>query len=376
MIKTQVVDNKALLKKFIDSPYELYKNVPNYVPELRIMQKEVLDRRKNKFFRHAEAEYFVATDENGKTTGRIAAIINRNYQKHWNENYGFFGFFECIDNEDVAGALFDAATGWLKEKGMDGVYGPENPSTNDTCGTLIDGFDTPPYIMMVHNMPYYDKLISGYGFEKKMDLYSYQLNINEFSTKFLRLSEKIEQRLENRGIIIRNVNFKNIKEETAKLRSIYNRAWSKNWGFIPMDEDEFSDLVKELKMVTLPELVFIAEDKGKAVAFIALLPDLNERLIQIRNGRLLPFNFLKLLNFKKKVKRVRVLTLGIIDGYRNSGIDAVMYSKCYEVTKSIGYKEAEASWILENNDMMNRILINTNAKVYKKYRIYGMSFGK
>jgi len=274
----------------------------------------------------------------------------------------------------VANVLFDAAINWLKNKGMDGVYGPENPSTNDTCGTLVDGFDTPPYIMMVHNMEYYDKLIKAYGFDKRMDLYSYQLKVDNFSTKFLQLSSKIEERLNKRGITIRTANFKNIVEETKKLRLIYNKAWEKNWGFIPMDEDEFEGLVKELKMVTLNELVFIAEDHGEPVAFIALLPNLNEKLITIRNGRLFPFNFLKLIGFQKKVKKVRILTLGIIDGYRNSGIDAVMYSKCYENSKRLGYVEAEASWILENNQMMNRILVNTNATVYKQYRIYGYDF--
>ena len=374
MININTVNSKKLMKHFIDFPYVLYKNEKNYVPDLRIMQKETLDRKKNKFFNHAEAEYFLATDEAGKTVGRIAAIINHNYQKHWNENYGFFGFFESVDNQEVANVLFDAAINWLKNKGMDGVYGPENPSTNDTCGTLVDGFDTPPYIMMVHNMEYYDKLIKAYGFDKRMDLYSYQLKVDNFSTKFLQLSSKIEERLNKRGITIRTANFKNIVEETKKLRLIYNKAWEKNWGFIPMDEDEFEGLVKELKMVTLNELVFIAEDHGEPVAFIALLPNLNEKLITIRNGRLFPFNFLKLIGFQKKVKKVRILTLGIIDGYRNSGIDAVMYSKCYENSKRLGYVEAEASWILENNQMMNRILVNTNATVYKQYRIYGYDF--
>jgi len=374
MVKIHIITDKKLLKQFIDFPYKLYKDEKNYVPDLRIMQKETLDRKKNKFFNHAEAEYFIATDETGKTVGRIAAIVNHNYQKHWKENYGFFGFFESIDNQQVTNALFDAAINWLKEKGMEGVYGPENPSTNDTCGTLIDGFDTPPYIMMVHNMKYYDKLISGYGFEKRMDLFSYQLKVDDFSTRFLKLSASIESRLAKRGITIRTANFKNIVEETKKLRLIYNKAWEKNWGFIPMDEDEFKELVKELKMATLNDLVFIAEDHGEPVAFIALLPNLNEKLITIRNGRLLPFNFLKLIGFQKKVKKVRVLTLGIIDGYRNSGIDAVLYSKCYEISKRLGYEEAEASWILENNQMMNRILVNTNAKVYKQYRIYGYDF--
>ncbi len=370
------VSTKKELKRFIDFPYKLYENDSLYVPDLRIMQKEVLDRKKNKFFKHAKAAYFIATGEKGDIQGRIAAIVNNNYQKHWHENYGFFGFFECIDNQDTANLLFDKAISWLKDQGMEGVYGPENPSTNDTCGTLIDGFDTPPYVMMVHNKSYYDKLISTYGFEKKMDLFSYKLNISDFSPKFLRVAEKIENRLNKRGITIRPVNFKDLEGETKKLQSIYNKAWEKNWGFIPMDLEEFSELVKELKMVTLKELVFIAEDQGKAVAFIALLPNLNEKLITIRNGKLLPFNFIKLLGFQKKVKSVRVLTLGIIDGYRNSGIDTVMYSKCFKSTNKLGYIEAEASWILENNAMMNRILVNTNAKVYKQYRIYGYSFQK
>lgn len=372
MIKIEKVDSKKQLNQFIDLTYSLYKNEANYAPELRIMQKDILNKKKNHFFRHAEAEYFIAKGENNMVVGRIAAIKNDNHLKLEFDRYGFFGFFESIDNQEVANALFDAATKWLRSKGLEGVYGPMNPSTNDTCGTLIEGFDTPPYIMMVHNMPYYDMLISTYGFEQRMDLFSYKIKIEEFSMKFIKLATQIEDRLNQSGIKIRPINFKKIKEETEKLRLIYNQAWSKNWGFIPMDDDEFSSLVKELKMVTLPELVYIAEDHGKPVAFIALLPNLNEKLIQIRNGRLLPFNFTKILGFQKKVKSVRVLTLGIIDGYRNTGIDAVLYNRCFEATQKLGYVEAEASWILENNQMMNRILVNTNAKVYKRYRIYGL----
>lgn len=368
------VKSKAEMKKFIGLPYKLYKNTPNYVPDLRIMQKETLNKKKNPFFNHADAAYFIAIDEKGNVEGRIAAIKNDNYKKHWGEDYGFFGFFECVDKQEVAHLLFEAAKKWLKEQNVIGIYGPMNPSTNDTCGTLIDGFDTPPYVMMVHNLEYYDKLIANEGFFKRMDLYSYLLKVDQFSTRFLEVSEKIEERLYKRGIVIRKVNFKNLVEETQKLRDIYNKAWEKNWGFIPMEDSEFEALVKELKMVTLEDLVYIAEDHGKAVAFIALLPNLNEKLIEIRDGRLLPFNFAKIIGFQKKVKSVRVLTLGIVDGYRNSGIDGVLYSKCYKASKALGYVEAEASWILENNTMMNRILVNTNAKVYKKYRIYEHKF--
>lgn len=373
MINIETVITKKQLSRFIGFTYDLYKNEKNYVPELRVMQKDILNRKKNFFFIHAEAEYFIATKDD-KVVGRIAAIKNENHLKLGFDKYGFFGFFECIDNQEIANALFDKAINWLKSKGLEGVYGPMNPSTNDTCGTLIDGFDTPPYIMMVHNMPYYEKLIDNYGFKQRMDLFSYKLAINNFSPKFLNLASKIEERLIQNNIKIRQVKFKNIEEETAKLRAIYNQAWSKNWGFIPMDNEEFGALVRELKMVTLEELVYIAEENDKPVAFIALLPNLNEKLISIRNGKLFPFNFFKIIGFQKKVKSVRVLTLGIIDGYRNTGIDAVLYKKCYEATTKLGYIEAEASWILENNQMMNRILLNTNAKVYKKYRIYSLDF--
>jgi hypothetical protein len=375
MVNIEIVNSKKQLNQFIDLIYVLYKNEPNFVADLRIMQKTILDKKKNRFFKHAEAEYFIAKDTAGNIVGRIAAIKNDNHLKLGIDNFGFFGFFECIDNQEVANSLFDSAIYWLKSKGLNGVYGPMNPSTNDTCGTLIDGFDTPPYIMMVHNMPYYDKLITNYGFEQRMDLFSYKLTVDEFSPKFIKLANQIEERLLQTGIKIRQINFKNIVEETERLRIIYNQAWAKNWGFIPMDDEEFTELVKELKMVTLPELVYIAEDKGVPVAFIALLPNLNEILKSIKDGKLFPFNFIKLLGFQRKVKSVRVLTLGIVEGYRNTGIDAVFYNKCFEATQRLGYIEAEASWILENNQMMNRILINTNAKVYKKYRIYSKFFG-
>ena len=252
MIKIQNVNSKPLMKKFINFPYQLYKAESNYVPDLRIMQKETLNKKKNPFFKHADAEYLIAVDENGETLGRIAAITNDNYNKHWGENFGFFGFFECIDSQEVAKALFDSAKEWLTEKGVIGIYGPMNPSTNDTCGTLIDGFDTPPYVMMVHNMPYYDKLIANESFVKRMDLFSYVLKVDNFSTKFLKLSDKIEDRLNQHGIKIRKVNFKNIEEETDKLLKIYNKAWGKNWGFVPMERDEFSALVKELKTHLFP----------------------------------------------------------------------------------------------------------------------------
>lgn len=374
MVSIEVVVGRRLFNRFLGFPYELYKGDQNYVPELRIAQREVLNRKKNPFFQHAEAEYFLAVDENGVDVGRIAAITNERYVAHWNENFGFIGFFECVDNQEVANALFTSALDWLRKKGVDGVYGPMNPSTNDQCGTLIDGFNTPSYIMMVHNKPYYNKLYINFGMAKKMDLLCYKVIRDEVPKRMLSLANKIEERLAKRGITIRKVNFKKIKSETKKLRHIYNKAWAKNWGFIPMTEIEFETLVKELKMVTTPDLVYIVEDKGEPIAFVACLPNINEVTIKIKNGKLLPFNFLKLIGFKKKVKSVRILTLGLIEKYRKTGIDACLYAKLFEGAKKWGYEEAEASWILENNLMMNRALENVNGKVYKKYRIYQYKF--
>ena len=376
MVQIKKVESKKDLKAFIDFPYKLYADDALYVPDLRIVQKETLDKKKNPFFKHADADYFMALDENGEVVGRIGAITNENYVKHWNENYGFFGFFESVNDKKVSRALFDAAMAWLKERGVEGVYGPMNPSTNDTCGTLVNGFDTPPYVMMVHNKPYYDELIKAAGFEKKMDLFSYRFAVKDFPQRYVQLADKIEKRLNDEGIVIRQANFKKIKEEAPKLRFVYNKAWEKNWGFIPMDDDEFDALADELKMVTSPDLVYLAEDKGKPVAFIAVLPDLNQITRTIRDGRLFPINFLKLINFKKKVNRGRVLTLGLVDGYRLKGIDTVMYARCFKAAKKWGYQEAEASWILENNTMMNRILKNIHADPYKTYRIYSLDFEK
>ncbi len=374
MVSIEVVVGNRLFDRFLKFPYQLYNGDKNYVPELRIAQRGVLNRKKNPFFQHAEAEYFLAVDENGVDVGRIAAITNERYVAHWNENFGFFGFFECVDDQEVANTLFNSALDWLRKKGVKGGYGPMNTSTNDQCGNLIDGFDTPSYIMMVHNKPYYSKLYDNFGMAQKMDLYSYKVIRDEVPKRMLSLANKIEERLATRGIIIRKVNFKKIKSETRKLRHIYNKAWEKNWGFIPMTEIEFANLVKELKMVTTPDMVYIVEDKGEPIAFVACLPNINEVTIKIRNGKLFPFNFLKLIGFKKKVKSVRILTLGLLEKYRKTGIDACLYAKSFEGAKKWGYEEAEASWILENNIMMNRALENVNGKVYKKYRIYQYKF--
>jgi len=373
MINIKEVKSKKDLNLFIDFPHELYKNDPNYVPEIRIGQKEVLSKQKNPFFEHSDAAYFLAFDGN-EVVGRIAAIENINYKKHWNENYGFFGFFDSENDPNISKALFDTAIKWLKEKGLEGVYGPMNPSTNDTCGTLIEGFDKPPYLMMTHNFDYYDDLIKSAGLEKSMDLLSYYLDKDKIPERMIRLTKNIEERLNKQGITFRKANFKDIKNEAPKIREIYNHAWEDNWGFVPMTDHEFIHLVNNLKTATIPDLVYIVEDKGKPVAFSASLPNLNEITITFKKGKLFPFNVLKLINAPKKVHTIRVLTLGLIKEYRNMGIDACLYTKIYDACIKHNWDGGEASWILENNTMMNRALINMNAEIFKRYRIYKTTF--
>ena len=373
MIQITEVKTKKDLNQFIDFPHELYKSDPNYVPEIRMGQKDILNRKKNPFFQHSDAAYFLAK-ENGKIVGRIAAIDNANYKKHWGEEYGFFGFFDAIDDNKVAKSLFKSAFEWLQTKGLKGLYGPMNPSTNDTCGTLIDGFDKPPYLMMTHNFSYYDELIKSTGMEKSMDLLSYYLDKKKIPERMIRLTKGIEDRLNKQGITFRKANFKDIKNEAPRIREIYNHAWEDNWGFVPMTESEFEHLVNDLKTVTIPDLVYIVEDKGKPVAFSASLPNLNEIIINFDKGKLFPFNVLKLINAPKKVRSIRVLTLGLKKEYRNMGIDACLYTKIYDACVKHNWDGGEASWILENNTMMNRALVNMNAEVFKRYRIYKYSF--
>ncbi|MCX6257127.1 MAG: hypothetical protein NTW49_04400 [Bacteroidia bacterium] len=369
MIEINKVTIDSDFRKFIDFPHDLYQGDPNYVPELFVSQKELMDRKKYPFFLHSEVEFFLAQDH-GKIVGRIAAIKNNNYNRFANTNVGFFGFFDCTENYEVAEKLLDTAKSWIREKGMSAMLGPENYSTNETCGLLIDGFDSPPVVMMTYNKTYYPGFFEKYGLQKKMDLFAYWLPIEDMPEKVLRVTKNVEERLKKHGITIRNINMKDFAEEVRKIKIIYNSAWQDNWGFVPMTSEEFDAMAKELKMIVDPSYTLIAEHNGEVVGFSLTIPDINKILIKIKRGRLLPTGLLKLLYYKNKVNSVRVITLGILENYRRLGVDACFYAKTIEIGLKKKIIGGEASWILENNVMMNRALQNLNGKVYKKYRIY------
>jgi hypothetical protein len=358
--------------EFILFPWKsgIYKNAPYWIPPLISEDKKLFNPAVYPFHKNAEVKLFLLYD-NGKPVSRVAAIINHNHNKFHNEKVGFFGFFESINSPEAAQYILDAATQFCKEKGMECIRGPMNFSTNDTCGLLIEGFDSSPLIMMPYNPPYYIDLLEKSGFAKAKDLYAYfaDHNIKEQLPRMERLAQRVTK---SGDVVIRNINFKNITSDIKVIKHIYNNAWSKNWGFVPMTDEEFDYMASDMKKVVDPDLALIAEIDGQPAGFSLALPDYNQ-IIKKCNGRLFPFGFLHFLFGKSAIKTVRLLTIGVVHQYRQKGLDVIFYMESIKRTFNKGYRGGELSWILEDNIMMNRILESIGAKVYKRYRIYERS---
>ncbi|AKD04223.1 hypothetical protein POKO110462_20015 [Pontibacter korlensis] len=363
------VNTKQRLKAFIDFPHELYRNDPYYVPELYIAQEDLLTPGKHPFHEHSELQLFLAYQDQ-RVVGRIAAILNNNHNAFNNCQDGFFGFFDCVEDGEVAGMLFKEVQQWLLTKGAKSIIGPANFSTNETCGLLVEGFDSSPMAMMPYNFAYYIQLLEALGFRKKVDLLAYQFLGKNYNERPYRLSEVIRKRLEKKDIVIRPINLKKYKEEAEKLREVYNAAWDKNSGFVPMTPKEFEHMAKDLKLILDPDFCLVAEHRGKIVGFSLAIPDVNQILKKIKRGRLLPTGIFKLLLQRKKINAVRIIALGVIEGYRKLGIEAVFYGAAMQKHQEKNMQMAEASWVLESNVLMNQGLLNMEAKPYKRYRIY------
>jgi len=356
---------------FINFPHDLYEGDPNYVPEIFIGQKDMMNPAKYPFHKYGKVKYYLAV-KNGKTVGRIAAIQNSNYNHHHHCKVGFFGFFDFAQDQEVVNALLDKAKQYAVENGNEYLMGPTNFTTNETAGTLVDGFHEPPKIMMTYNKPYYDQLIQHYGLKKEMDLYAYMIYGDKASEKSIRIADAVESRLKAKGITIRNVNVKDINNEAKRIQKVYNDAWEENWGFVPFTDAEFEYLKNDLKMLLDPAFAYIAEKDGVPIGFGITLPNINEILIKNKRGRLFPFGIFRLLFGKKKTKTVRVLALGVVEQYRKMGIEAVFFAKNIQETKRRGLVGGEASWILENNEPMKAAAEHLNGERYKTYRLYKM----
>jgi GNAT superfamily N-acetyltransferase len=363
------VRTKSEWLQFVKFPYEIYKHDKNWIAPLLIDQKTLLDKNKNPFYKHSDVEFFLA-ELNRKIIGRIAGIVNYNHNSFHNEKTGFFGFFETINDYGVARRLYDTARDWIKSKGMIVMRGPVNPSTNDTAGFLSEGFDMPPVIMMTYNPSYYIDFTEKYGMTKAKDLYAYYITADtQFPEKLIRIAEMIRKK---EGVTIRNINMKNFWKEVELVKEIYNKAWSKNWGFVPMTDEEFHHLAKDLKSIVMPEFALIAEVNEQAVGFSLTIPNVNQILKPI-NGKLFPFGIFYLLMNFKKINEARVIVMGVIHEYQKRGIDAVFHLETLKAGKKLGYRGGELSWVLEDNIPMIRTAEMVGAKIYKKYRIYEMS---
>jgi len=370
-IRIQIVESRNDLNKFIRFPWGIYKDNPFWVPPLIYDRKKLLDKVNNPFFQHAEMEMFIAF-RNEQPAGRIAAIKNDMHNKYHNDNCGFFGFFECIDDQETANLLFDTAINWLKEKGVTSVMGPANPSSNDDWGLLVEGFNLSPNFMMPYNPEYYIKLIENYGFAKIKDLNAYQIT----SDKVLKV-EKLKRLVENiksrNNVKIKQLDKSRFAQDLAKVKAVYNKAWAPNWGFVPLTEDEIDYLASEMKILLEPSLTLFAEKGEETIGFTLTMPDYNQ-LFKKMNGRLFPFGILRLLTQKRSINTARILTLGIIPEYQKKGIDAVIYWELLNNAAKLGIYTGEASWILEDNDMMNNAIINMGGELFKRYRIYHLNF--
>jgi len=362
------VERAKELERFIRFPWKIYRNDANWVPPLIHERREFLNTKKNPFFEHAEVKLLMAYDNGGAVLGRIAATVNRSHVRTHNEKTGFFGLFECVDDPMAAKGLFDSAAAILRSRGMQIMRGPENLSVNDDLGLLIDGFDTPPMIMMPHNAPYYEKLIEGYGFKKSMDLFAYYGEFRNGS-----IPEQIERGAEicrrRQQFTIRPLRMRDFSADLRRIHGVYTSAWEDNWGAVAMTDNEFEHLAKMLKDVLDPDLCLIAEADGEAVGFCLALPDFNQVLIRL-NGRLLPLGIFRFLYHKRKIDALRVLTLGVVKKLRHKGIDWLLYHEIYQRALKKGIWRGEMSWILENNAMMNRIVERIGFRAYKKYRLY------
>ena len=359
-------------REFLLLPWQLYREDPHWIPPLLANQKELLGYKHHPFYDDAEVQTFLAY-RGGRPCGRIAAIVNRGHNRRHQDRLGFFGFFECIEDQEVATALFDAARAWLSERGLQQIRGPVNPSLNYECGLLVEGFDTPPFFMMTHNWPYYARLIEGYGFQKAQDLFAFWGHINMLGTLDKKLDFVVEEATQRFGVKIRPLDTSRFVEEVRMFLDIYNQSLQATWGFVPLSEGEIKHLAKGMRHLIVPELTSIGEVEGRPIGVVFALLDYNQRIKEI-NGRLFPFGFLKLLSKRRELKRARVVSANVVPEYQRWGIGLVVLRGIVPSVLEWGVEEVEFSWVLESNHLSRRTLERGGAKVSKLYRLYDYSF--
>ena len=365
-LRVAPVETRADLKRFIDLPWAIYREDPHWVPPLKRDVRAAFDPTKHPFHLHSEAQPYLAV-RGRDVVGRICAIRNRNHEALHEETVGFFGWFECVDDSEVAEALFDAARGWLRERGLTAMRGPASFSTNEITGLLVDGEAGPPALLLAHNPPWYPALLEGCGLRKVKDLYAWDIVEGNWPEHLFRAEKLVTRRY---GTRIRTLDMSRFDEELLLIRRLYNSAWERNWGFVPMTDAEMDHMAAELKPIIDPELALFAETPdGEVIGFALALPDFNQVLHKL-NGRLTPLALAKILWYKRRVTRLRVLILGLLSEWRGKGIDVLLYLAIFRNGTAAGMREADLSWILEDNHKMNAAIERLGGRIYRTYRVY------
>jgi GNAT superfamily N-acetyltransferase len=376
-VSIQPVRTRRELKRFVKVPFRLHRDQPQWVAPLIFERMEFLNREKNPYFEHAEAEYFLA-ERDGEAVGRISVQIDHRWDEYQGGSDAMFGFFETANDPEVAAALLGAATEWAGTKGRGRILGPMDFTTNDELGILIEGYERRPMILEPWHPPHYRELIEAEGFDKAMDVQMWELQFGDLK-EGERFDPSIhaaaEKALHDEGIAIRSMRKRDMAAEVRRFMDVYNEAWGDNWGFVPITDAEVEFQAKNLKQVIDEDWTYMAEKDGEVVGAALTLPDINQVLAKL-NGRLLPFGWIRFLLGKGKVDQLRVFALGVKHDYRHSGVAAGLYLKHLETAAAPGKIEGgEMGWILESNGPMNRAMEGMGGKVVKKYRIYEKALG-
>lgn len=365
------VADRRRLEQFIDLPWKIYRDDPHWVPPLKSAVREFLDPERHPFYAHGAAQPFLAI-RSGEPVGRIVASDDPNYNQHARTNLGCFGLFESIDDTQVAHALLDTAADWLRQRRREAIRGPIDYSTNYTCGLLVDGFEWPPRVMMNHHPIYYADLLESWGLRKVKDLYAYWFE--DPLDVAARIGPRAESIARRTGVVVRPFRRGDFDAEVERCREVYNATMADNWGAVPLTEKEFSYLAQQLRKLTVPEFVLLAEVDGRPVGFSITIPDLNEAIRPL-DGRLfhwgLPIGAIRLLHRMRQIRTARMLVLNVKEEYRRRGVAALLILNVLRYGKNVlNYTGAELSWTLEDNDIVNRTIEGVGAQRYKTYRIY------
>jgi GNAT superfamily N-acetyltransferase len=368
-VEIRHVTTRRDLNTFIRLPWAIYRNRPLWVPPLKFDVRHRLDRSRNPFFEHAEAEYFLAFRD-GDPVGRISAHYDRNFNRFQDNEWGMFGWFEARDDPIVAAALLEVAEGWLRDKARDRMVGPLSFSTNDQdAGVLVEGFDRQPLILNQWTQPYYPALLEGAGLTKAMDLLMWELYVDDRSRvhpAIFRLAEEVKTK---HGIDVRPIRKRDLEAEVERFLEVYNEAWERNWGFVPLTDAEVRHYAKELKPILDENWAYIAEKDDETVGAALTLPDYNQ-VLKHMNGRLFPIGWAKALYWRRKMDRVRVFALGVKAKHQHTGVAAKLYELHFDAAASTPQTGGEMGWILETNKAMNRAMEGMGGRIVSRYRLY------